>query len=493
MSRWQVLRAGTALSASEVLSQVLRFVRNVIVARILLPDDFGIAAACGMGIALLGMITNLGLERMMVQAEDGDTPEFNATAHTVLLLRGLGIGVVLLVCARPLAWLFDVPHAALAFVCVALVPMIQGLHHRDFVRLQRQLRFGATVACRLIPVIVTTLVAWPVALWLRNYWAFVLLMLGQEVLRLLVSHLLSERRYRLAWNVKIWTRFVGFGWPLLLNGLLMFAVFQGDRLIVGTLYSMSDLGIYSVAFGLAMAPALTAGSVCGQLLLPVLSKLRDDRASFTQQYRLSVRILAVVAALLGSAFALIGPALIVLLYGNKYAAAGTLIGMLGAMQAVRLLRVGSTTAAMALGDTRNGLHANIFRASALGLAVIFVVSGRPLYWIPAAGLAGETLALVVSVTCVYRRQGLATSICWKPGVILACALALSTLAAQTPIARSSALAATLAFVLIQLLLLLFVLVLFRDVRRACIFSCSAALRGIQIGSLSWRGAAARQD
>ena len=49
-------------------------------------------------------------------------------------------------------------------------------------------------------------------------------------------------------------RLLTFGWPLLVNGLLMFGIVQGDRLIIGTAYSVYDLGIYSVALTLAMAP-----------------------------------------------------------------------------------------------------------------------------------------------------------------------------------------------------------------------------------------------
>src|SRR5438445_272180 len=74
-----------------------------------------------------------------------------------------------------------------------------------------------------------TLLALPLAFSLRNYSVMLWLLLLQGVSSMVGSHLLAERPYRWAWDRNYLKRVFAFGWPLLVNGLLMFLIFQGDR------------------------------------------------------------------------------------------------------------------------------------------------------------------------------------------------------------------------------------------------------------------------
>ena len=104
--------------------------------------------------------------------------------------------------------------------------------HLDAACQQRDMRFGASVWLDTVPQVVTTLAA-PLAKWLGDYQVMLYVVIGQVVMMTLVSHLVAERPYRWAWDRVIIGRMLRFGWPLLINGLLMFAIFQGDKAIVG--------------------------------------------------------------------------------------------------------------------------------------------------------------------------------------------------------------------------------------------------------------------
>src|SRR5579872_157767 len=89
------LKSGTQLSINQAIVQACSFVRNVIVARLISPADFGIAATFVMTFSLLDMISNLSADTLLVQAKDGDEPLFQGTAHSIHLIRGL-INAILL-------------------------------------------------------------------------------------------------------------------------------------------------------------------------------------------------------------------------------------------------------------------------------------------------------------------------------------------------------------------------------------------------------------
>src|SRR5581483_3763845 len=139
---------------------------------------------------------------------------------------------------------------------------------------------------------------------------------------------MAERRYAWAWHKEYIKRIVNFGWPLLINGLLMYVIFQGDRFIIGasrrlfshSSYTLADLGVYSVAFGLSMAPTMLVANVSTQLFLPLLSRAQEMKEQFERRYTGCLELVSLVAAVFAVPFILLGGWVVILVYGTKYAA-----------------------------------------------------------------------------------------------------------------------------------------------------------------------------
>ncbi|HRR81528.1 MAG TPA: oligosaccharide flippase family protein [Planctomycetota bacterium] len=410
--RRRIFGGGVLLGAHHIAAEALHFVRSVIVARILTPADFGVAATFWITTGFLATISELGFQQLLIQAREGDDERFGATIQTMMTARSLLIGVIFAL-AGPVASMFRVPEATWAFRLLAVVSVLSGFHHRDMTRLKRALRFAPAVVSDLVPRVVTTLLAWPIATYVGDYSAFVWLAIIQTGLSTAFSHVLAERPFRLGWEWTVVRRSFGFGWPLLLNSLLMFAVMQGDRVILARAYTKAELGVYSVAIGLAMASCGVVMNIASQLLLPVFSVFQQNRKRFEATYVLFAQAATAVGLILGALFFMLGPALVSIVYGGRYALAGSVVGWLAAAQSIRLLRAAPTTAAMALGDTRNSLVANVFRQSGLALALIAATVRTSVAWIAIAGVVGEALALGASIMYMRRRHGLAA----RPAVV----------------------------------------------------------------------------
>lgn len=405
-NRKRLISSGTLLASSQIVTQCLRFARNVILARILSPADFGVAATFWITTGFLATISQLGFEQMLIRDKDGDVERVGATGQSLLALRGILIGAVIFLLAGPIMLLFGSPEASEAFRWIALSSVLGGLVHRDTIRLQRHMRFGPSIIAQLGPDLIVTMLAWPIAVWLKDYRAFVVFALLQSLLAIVASHLVAERSFRFGWDRTVVLKYLRFGWPLLLNSLLMFLVMQGDRMVLAQSYSKAELGLYSVAVGLAMTPGGMLMGLGAQLMLPTLAKSQGDRVQFNKYYQMYTIGLGAMAAAMGILFILTGPALISLIYGAKYDAAGSVIGWLGVMQCIRLMRVAPTTAALALGDSKNSLFANVVRQSGLGLALLASVFSMPMIWIAASGVVGEILSVAMSVAWTRRTHGL---------------------------------------------------------------------------------------
>jgi O-antigen/teichoic acid export membrane protein len=242
--------------------------------------------------------------------------------------------------------------------------------------------------------------------WLRDYSAVLWLVIIQAAIALLASQLVAERNYQLNWSRVHASRLLSFGWPLLINGLLMFGVFQGDRLIVGTAYSMAELGVYSVAFALVMMIAMTVSKLASALLLPLFSRVQEDQATLRRYFLLSVQVLALLGAVIALPLVIIGGDIIVLIYGEQYTSATEFIAWMGVLIAVRIFRLGPTIAALAKGDSKNSMIANMFRTIGVLGAVVVAWLGLPLSSIIICGIVGEILALMAAVWRLWHLYGI---------------------------------------------------------------------------------------
>lgn len=426
--RRQVLNGVAVIGAGQALGHVLSFVRNIIVARLVGPEDFGIAATFALTVSLLEMISDLGADKLIIQAEDGDDPRLQAAAHLWQLSRESVSALLILVLAWPLSLVFQVPHTRWAFYCLALVPLLRGFLHLDIKRLQRHLRFAPQTYTEVGAQFVATAVAWPLAWWLRDYSAMLWIVIAHAGVSVLLTHLGAQRAYRLGWDRGQLARLITFGWPLLVNGLLMFAVLQGDRALVGAFYSMHALGLYAVAFALAYAPVQMLVSLASGITLPLLSRVQSDAREFERRYALCAAGLAAAGGALTVTFVLAGPHLLTWTFGAAFRDAALCLILLAAAQSVRLLRVGTTIAAMARSDTVNSMGSNAWRITGLAAAGAAACFGAPLAWIAAAALLGEIAALAYSLARLARLHALSVAHCLSPSFAVLPAVAGAVLA-----------------------------------------------------------------
>jgi O-antigen/teichoic acid export membrane protein len=342
-----------------------------------------------------------------------------------------------------MAYLFGVPQARWAFFCLAIFPLAKAFNHLDPTRIQREMRFGPSVMVDVCTSVFVTIALVPLAFWLKNYavmlWALVL----QAVASTVATHFAAERKYAWAWEKRYVKEIFSFGWPLLINGLLLYGIFEGDRLVIGSAkrlfphshFTLTDLGIYSVAFALTMAPTSLVANVSTSLFLPVLSRVQNDARRFDEQYLLSSQVSALVAMTITIPFIVCGGWVVTLLYGAKYAAAANIIGWLAAMWGIRTFRVAPTVAAIAKGDTRNAMFANVVRSLAFVGMLIVAMVGGPLAWISICGFCGEVLAMIATVWRLEVRQGVGAMICLKPFMAFIAGAALAGLTMHAGVSR----------------------------------------------------------
>ncbi len=355
--------------------------------------------------SLAEMTSNLGIDRFLIQSPDGNAPKTQATAQTLQVIRGLANGALLFFLAWPIAVLIQAPSAWEAFAWVSLAPVIRGFVHLDIIRCQRDMKFLPILLCEVGPQCILTLFVMQLASWAGDYRVMLWLILSQAGMYCLISHLVAQRRWTLGWDRLLLRSLIKFGVPLLLNGLVLFSVFHGDRLIVGANYEPRVLGLYSVALTLCFVPSVVLCRVCSSFLLPSLSRIQEQGVSATQANNLALRLSLSLGAFLALGCCLCGPSLVIVLYGNRYAEATSMVALIGFAQASRVARMGPVNVSISKGDTLHPLVANIARASGLIVSSYLAFRQAPLEILLVSGICAEAFAYFVSLgLCIRSHQ-----------------------------------------------------------------------------------------
>ncbi|QIM21708.1 lipopolysaccharide biosynthesis protein [Phycicoccus sp. HDW14] len=329
-----VARAARFTALAQVVSQGVRFAANIVLARLLIPADFGVVAIALVVVAFLDQLRDLGTGSALIQRPNVDQVLRNSV-FVLNLAMGLTLAGGMYVLSGPLAGVLGNPEAAPvlhAFAGIAVVSSLGQIHHS---LLRRDLRFGELAVSTTASAVVTAAVSITGAAFGLSYWALVLgVAAGECVDTALVWYFDRWRPTRsisLASLRSIW----GYSRNLFMSNMLFFFFNQVDKIIISRFLGAAPLGLYTMAKSTALAPVSSVSSVVAEVTFPAFSRRQSDNAALRTGYLRSSQVVALVTfpALFG--LAAVAEPLIHVLLGERWAAAVPIVVWLAPAAAVQ--------------------------------------------------------------------------------------------------------------------------------------------------------------
>lgn len=355
-SSWRVINFGA--------TQFLRLASNLLLTRLLFPEAFGQMALVTVFLTGLSMFSDTGIITAIQQNERGDEPEFLDTAWAIQILRGIVLWGVTWPLGMAIAAFYNEPLLASLLPIAGLTLLIDGFKPTRFYTAQRHLQVGRLTAVQIAGAVTAIIITATLAWWLRSVWALVWGMAFNRLLVLGMFYVFLEgRRDRFAIEKRAASDMLHFGKWIFVSTICGFLNNQGDRLILGKYLSLDLLGIYNVGFFLASMPMLLGNAVFNQVLVPYLREKHPSASP--QNFRAFRRVrLFTSGGLLGLVIllALIGPALVTLLYDSRYHSAGSVLIFICFASIPLLVAQGYGRVSLAAGDSRGYAWAMIVGA-----------------------------------------------------------------------------------------------------------------------------------
>lgn len=390
----RALRGSAVTALAYAGGQGLRLVSNLILARLLFPEAFGLMALVTVALVGLQMFSDAGIAPSIARSPRGDEPAFLNTAWTVQVVRGGLLWLAALALAWPLALFYDAPDLRLMLPVAGISLLVAGFNPTRIETATRHLLLGRVTLLDLLSQVIGIVAMIALAWVTGSVWALVAGAVIQALAKLALTwFLLPGAPNRLHWDTAAAQEIVHFGKWILLSTVCGFLLAQGDRLILGKWLTLEALGLYNIGYFLASFPWLLGGAVTMKVMIPLY---RDDPpgAKAANAARLRRLRAGMTAAMLGllAALALGGVALVGLLYDARYASAGAVVVAVACVQMPAAIGMTYDQAALAAGDSRR------FFAVLLAKAVMqtgALMAGAALGGLSGA-LIGQALALTLS-------------------------------------------------------------------------------------------------
>lgn len=336
----RVFQAGVVSVVALLASQLIRFAGNVFLARLLAPEAFGVVAIVTMVLIGIHMFSDLALRQIAIQRTAELTAEFLNTLWTIQLLRGLAVGVVVLLLAGLTAFLQNTntlqgnayadPLLPYLIAAASLNAILGSLDSTRLYTAYRTLALTRVAAIELLAQVGAMALMIAVAWFTASAWALMLGAMANVVLRMLMSHsLLPGLRNRIYLDRALAREILDKGRWALLSSPLSFLEFNGVILMLGVLLNSTALGVFMIAFQLAGVVQMVAQNLGSNVFFPRLSAaVKQGTPSLQRSYQnLQLASDALIVTAAGALIAC-GPALVAMLFDERYRQSGQLLSWL---------------------------------------------------------------------------------------------------------------------------------------------------------------------
>ncbi len=295
----------------------LQFFVNLILARLLMPDDFGAVGMLLIFIAVSNVLVDSGFGSALVQKKTPTQTDYSTVLYWNISFSVL-LYAVLFVLSPLIADFFKYPILRPVLQVYGIVLITNGVSSILLARLRKQLAFKQIAISDLSAYMIASCMGTYLAYHGYGVWSLVGLQIAYGVI--LIGMLWSVSRWRpsLEFSKESLRQLFGFGGYIMAASILQEACKNLQGIIIGKKFSATQMGYYSQAAKLEQVSSTSLPQVIVQVMYPVYSAIQDDAERLVSVLRMNIRVISFVAFPIVSILIIAANPIIIGLYGEKW-------------------------------------------------------------------------------------------------------------------------------------------------------------------------------
>jgi O-antigen/teichoic acid export membrane protein len=413
-------KKSNSITGSAIITVAMRWIDRVIgiastflLARILVPDDFGIVAMASVVVTFADIIFGLGINVALIQRKNPTQAYYN-TAWTLRILQTACVAILLMILAPFAADYYKDPRVTLVIQVMALSLLVNAFENVGIIDFQKELRFVEDARFVLFKRLTTFFITLGLTLFLQSYWGMILGALTGRIISTARSYSVHPMRPWFA--LSEWREIFSVSQWVLVKNISQFLDRKMHVFMVGGLASTAVTGGYTLASEIADVPANDLLAPINRVLFPAFARARDNMGELVKLLirAQAVQVMVTFPACIG--FVLTARELVPVALGDKWtfivpfvqilalsniiqsinSSANYVLTVIGKM---RLLAVTSWVQIILFGIGVLALHEGLFpeRVAQIRMAAIALTFGVS-YWLVMRNISGLTVGMLVRGT-----------------------------------------------------------------------------------------------
>ena len=376
---------GTAWSAADAfLGQGVTFLVGIVLARMLSPDEYGLIGICLIFNTVLSGIVDSGFSNALIRKKDCTDVDYNT-----MFVTNLTISIVLyalLFVSSPLVSQFFNRYELTSLIRVTgLVLLANALSITQITILTKRIDFKTKTKASLVSAIASGIIGIAMAFMGFGVWALVGQILSKQILYTICLWVLNKWWPSFTFSLKSFHYMWGFGWKLLVSGLLNNIWNQLYQVVVGKFYSPATLGQYTRGQEYASIFSSNLTSIIQRVSYPVLSEIQDDKHRMVEGYRRVIKMTMFVTAICMISLGAVAEPLIYCLIGPQWHEAATYLPLICISMSLYPLHSINLNMLQVLGRSDIFLYLEILK-KIIGILPICIGIFVDIYWMLIASI-----------------------------------------------------------------------------------------------------------
>jgi O-antigen/teichoic acid export membrane protein len=308
------------MAAGQMITRIATLVRLFVLARLLVPRDFGLFGIVMLTLGVLDTFTATGFGTALIQSQER-SDDLLDTAWTIGVARGVLVALTIYAVAPLVAGVFGEPSAVGPLRLMALFAAINATANKAVVYLRKDLEFRRYFILQMGPLACALITSLTLAFVLRSVWALVWGQVAAAVLGVIMSYVLVPRMPRFHIGRREAADLIRYGRWMWGDAIVAFLSRRADDAYLGKVRGASALGVYQVAYQISNTPATEVLRVSNSVMLPTYAKLQRDRRLLRQAFLPVFEVVFSLSLPLAVFIFMAAPQIVLGLLGEKWAAA----------------------------------------------------------------------------------------------------------------------------------------------------------------------------
>jgi len=393
-------------AAVKWLTQVLTWGITVIVARLLVPSDYGLVGMAAIYVNLLTLLSEFGIGTAVVTLQNLTELQISQLNTLSLLLGFLGF-IISAAAAIPLGRFFHAPNLPLVVMVLSGGFIVSGLRTVPYSLLQKELRFKLLAVIEGLQGVIQALVTVILAFLGFGYWALVLGILSFSITPTGLVLIWRRQSFALPRFSSI-REAIHYSRHVLIGRLCWAAYNDSDFIIAGRVLGEAPLGVYTLAWTLAHTPLEKLTSLVNRVTPSVFAAIQTDTEALRRYIRNITGVMALMIFPATIGLALVAPEFVPLVLGPKWNGVVIPLELLAVHALMRSNVILLTPLLNVIGEERLVMWNSV--VAMIILPISFYIGSR---W-GTAGIAAGWVVIYPFLqlplfSCLFRRIGLPRS------------------------------------------------------------------------------------